>query len=156
MGNINFLAGGETAHHKTNINMAMKLENGDLASNVKENMSVFSLHFHKVLNNHRPVGESDLELITQTPCLTNIDIPITFREVKQAINKLKKGKAPGPNGIPPEALKAMDNMPKRTATDTFWTSSRVRQIMKPGKKVNASWYQRKAISATPTDGVESC
>ncbi len=55
--NINLLASGETAHHKTNINMAMKLDNGDLASNAKENMSVFSMHFHKVLNNHRPVDD---------------------------------------------------------------------------------------------------
>jgi len=89
-------------------------ENGDLASNAKENMSVFSLHFRKVLNNQRPVDESVLELITQKPCLTNIDTSITFREVKHAINKLKQGKAPGLNGIPPEALKAMDNTPKRT------------------------------------------
>ena len=99
---------------QSNINMAMKLENGDLTSNVKENMSVFSLHFHKVLNNHRPVNESVLELITQKPCLTDIDTPITFREVKCAINKLKKGKSPGLNGIPPKALKAMDNAPKQT------------------------------------------
>jgi hypothetical protein len=112
--NINLLAGGKTAHHKTNINMAMKLENGDLASNAKENMSVFSLHFHKVLNNQRPVNKAVLELITQKPCLTDIDTLITFREVKHAINKLEKGKAPGLNDIPPEALKAMDNAPKRT------------------------------------------
>ena len=112
--NINLLTGGETAHHKTNINMAMKLDNGDLASNAKENMSVFSVHFHKVLNNHRPVDDSILELIPQKPCLTDIDTPITFRQVKRAITKLKKGKAPGLNGIPPEALKAMDNAPKRT------------------------------------------
>ena len=88
--------------------------NHDLASNAKENMSIFSTHFHKVLNNHRPVDDSVLELIPQKPCLTDIDAPITFREVKCAITKLKKGKAPGLNGIPPEALKAMDNAPKRT------------------------------------------
>ena len=92
----------------------MKLENGDPVSNAKENMSVFSLHFHKVLNNQRPVNESVLELFTQKPCLTDINIPITFHEVKPAINKLKKGKAPGLNGIFPEALKAMDNAPKQT------------------------------------------
>jgi hypothetical protein len=112
--NIRLLTGGETAHHKNNINMAMKLDTGDLASNAKENMSVFSLHFHKVLNNHRPVDDSVLDLIDQKPRLTTIDTPITFREVKRAINKLKKGKAPGLNGIPPEALKAMDDVSKRT------------------------------------------
>jgi hypothetical protein len=61
--NIYLLTGGETAHHKTNINMAMKLENSDLASNAKKNMSVFSMHFHKVLNNHRPVDNSVLNFI---------------------------------------------------------------------------------------------
>ena len=44
--NICLLTGRETAHHKTNINMAMKLESGELASNAKENMSIFSTHFH--------------------------------------------------------------------------------------------------------------
>jgi hypothetical protein len=84
--NICLLTGGKTAHHKTNINMAMKLKNGDLASNTKENMSVFGMHFHKVLNNHRPVDNSVLNLIKQKPCLTTIDAPITFKEVKRAIN----------------------------------------------------------------------
>jgi hypothetical protein len=40
-------------------------------------------------------------------------LPITFREVKHAINKLKKGKAAGLNGIPPEAIKAMVDMLRR-------------------------------------------
>jgi hypothetical protein len=105
--NICLLTGGETAHHKTNVNMAMKLESGNLASNAKENMSIFSMHFHNVLNNNKPVNDLVLDLIEQKLCLTAIDTPITFREIKHAINKLKKGKAPGLNGIPPEALKAI-------------------------------------------------
>jgi len=111
--NLCLLTGGETAHHKTNINMAMKLESDELASNAKENMSIFSMHFHKVLNNNKTVDDSVLDLIEQKPCLTAIDLPITFREVKHAINKLKKGKAAGLNGIPTEALKAMDDTPQR-------------------------------------------
>ena len=70
--------------------MAMKLDNGDLASNAKENMLVFSLHFHKVLNNHRPINDSVLELINQKSCHTAIDKSITFRELKHAINKQKR------------------------------------------------------------------
>ena len=46
--------------------------------------------------------------------MTLIDNPIRFAGVKRAINKLKEGKAPGLNGIPPEALKAMDNVSRRT------------------------------------------
>ena len=89
--NIRILTGGETAHHKTNLNMSMRLASGELASNAKENMSVFGLHFNNVLNNHRPVDYSVLDLLEQKPCMTSIDNPITFSKVKKAINKLKKG-----------------------------------------------------------------
>ena len=61
--NISLLTDGETAHHKTNINMAMKLENGELASNAKENITTFSVHFYKVLNDQRPVDDTVLDLI---------------------------------------------------------------------------------------------
>jgi hypothetical protein len=69
----------------------MCLESGELASNATENMSVFGIHFNKVLNNHRPIDYTVLDLIKQKPCLIAIDTPITFKEVKRAINKLKKG-----------------------------------------------------------------
>jgi hypothetical protein len=82
--NIRILTGGKKAHHKTNLNMSMHLESGELASNAKENMSVFGPHFTNVLNNHRPVNYSMLDLIEQKPCLTSIDTPITFSEVKRA------------------------------------------------------------------------
>jgi hypothetical protein len=94
--------------------MSMHLANGELALNAKENMSVSGAHFNKVLNNHRPVDYSVLDLLKQKPCLTLINNPITFSKVKRAINKLKKGKSPGLNGIPPKALKAMDNTLQRT------------------------------------------
>jgi hypothetical protein len=112
--NIRILTGGKTAHHTTNINMSICLENGELASNPRENMSVFGAHFHKVLENHQPVDHTILDLLEQKPCMTSIDNPIRFAEVKCAINKLKKGKTPDLNSIPPEALKAMDNVSQRT------------------------------------------
>jgi hypothetical protein len=82
--------------------------------NAKENMPVFSTHFHKVLNNHRPVDHTVLNLLDQKPHMIPLDKPITFAEVNHAINKLKKGKSPGLNGIPPEAHKAMDNISRCT------------------------------------------
>ncbi len=65
---------------QTNLNMLVRLENGELASNAKEHMSVFGMQFHTVLNNHRPVNSTVLDLIKQKPCLTTIDTPMTFRE----------------------------------------------------------------------------
>ncbi len=143
--NIRLLTGREIAHHKTNINMATKLENGDLASNAKENMSFFGMHFHKVLNNHRPIDNSVLDLIEQKPCLTAIDAPITFKEVKRAINILKMGKAPGLSSILPEALKAMDDTPRGQCTSMFPTSLMERPIMRGGTKANACQYQKRVI-----------
>ncbi len=60
-----------------------------------------------MFNNHRQVDSEVVNLITQQEILTEIDDPISFDEVNKAMNKLAQGKAPGLNGIPPEALKAM-------------------------------------------------
>ena len=62
--------------------MSMRLKSGKLASNARENMSVFGLHFDKVLNNHRPVALSVLDLLKQKSCMMVIDNLISFIEVK--------------------------------------------------------------------------
>ena len=93
--------------------MAMKMANGKPATNGKENMAVFGPHFERVFNNHRPVDPTILDEIPQRPILHEIDSPITFDEVNTAINKLKNGKSPGLNGIPPEAYKAMNVATRR-------------------------------------------
>jgi hypothetical protein len=105
--NIQTLTGGESANHKRVINMAMKLPDRSLATNSKENMSVFTPHFANVYNNHRPVDFEIPQKIKQRKIMTSIDSPITYKEVNAAINKLNAGKAPGLNGVPPDALKAM-------------------------------------------------
>jgi hypothetical protein len=142
--NIRILTGGETAHHKTNLNMSMHLATGKLASNAKENMSVFGVHFDKVLNNHRPVNHSVLDLLKQKPCMTLIDNPITFSEVKQAINKLKKGKLPGLNRIPPKHSKQWITSHNEQSIAMFASSLKVKSTMKDGIKANVSPYQSKA------------
>ena len=76
-------------------------------------MAVFGPHFERVFNNHRPVDSTILDEIPQHPILHEIDSPITFDEVNTAINKLKNGKSPGLNGIPPEAYKAMNVVTRR-------------------------------------------
>ncbi len=128
---------------KTNINMAMKLENADLSSNAKENMSVFGTYFHKVLNNHRPIDSSVLDLIKQKPCCTAIDASITFKEVKRAINKLKKGKAPSLKA--PLALKAMDDMPRLTVHKHISNFFDGKTNHEGWCKSHACQYQKRAI-----------
>ncbi len=103
---IRILTGGEMAHHKKLVDMAMRLPDGSLASSSSDNMAVFGPHFERVFSNHQPVNFSILDLIPQQEQLMEIDHPITFSEANKAINKLKSGKAPGLNGIPPELYKA--------------------------------------------------
>ena len=142
--NIRILTGGESAHHKTNLNMSMRLASGEFASNAKENMSMFGLHFTNLLNNHRPVDYSVLDLLDQKPCMTSIDNPITFSEVKKAINKLKKGKLPGLNGIPLKALKAMYNSPRRIVHCHVCKFFEGEVDQKGGTKANVFPCQKKA------------
>jgi hypothetical protein len=110
---IRLLTGGSTAHHKKSVLMAMKMPNGNIATNWKENMSVFGPHFKCVFNNHRPVDLTILNKIAQCPVLSELDLPISFDKVNAAINKSKNGKSPGLNGIPPEAYKAMNSCTHR-------------------------------------------
>ena len=105
---IRLFTKGNTAHHKKKVKMAMKMADGKLASNGKENMTVFGPHFNRLFNNHCPVDPTILNDIPHCPVLHNIDSPITFAEVDAAINKLKNRKSPGLNGIPPEAYKTMN------------------------------------------------
>jgi hypothetical protein len=142
--NIRILTGGETAHHTTNINMSMRLENGEFASNAKENMSVFGAHFHKVLNNHRPVDQTVLDFLEQKSCMMSIDNPIRFVEVKRAINKLKKGKAPGLNGIPLKHSKQWTPSRDVPCIAMSVTSSKEELTMKDGIKANVSLCQSEA------------
>ncbi|KAL7527281.1 hypothetical protein ACHAXR_003829, partial [Thalassiosira sp. AJA248-18] len=84
--------------------MAMKRSNGDLNTNDDENMEVMQPHFQRVFNNHRPADLSALELIKQRSTMWSLNNPISWTEFDQAVNKLKNGKAPGLNGVPPEAF----------------------------------------------------
>jgi hypothetical protein len=110
---IRLLTGSSTAHHKKSVPMAMKMPNGNIATNGKENMSVFGPHFERIFNNHPPVDLTILDKIAQRPVLSELDLPISFDKVNAAINKLKNVKNPGLNGIPPEAYKAMNSSSRR-------------------------------------------
>ena len=110
---INILKGGKNAHHKSTTNMAMRMADGKIATNTKENIGVFDPHFSKLLNSERAIDKSVLDLIQQCRKLRSINKRITFMGVNKAINRLKRGKAPGLNGVPLEALKAMNPTMRR-------------------------------------------
>ncbi|KAL7523096.1 hypothetical protein ACHAXR_000023, partial [Thalassiosira sp. AJA248-18] len=65
-------------------------------------------HFQRVFNDHRPVDLGALDLIKQRSTMWSLNDPISLTEFDQAVKKLKNGKAPGLNGVPPEDFKAMN------------------------------------------------
>ena len=151
--NVKILKGGDTTHHKPTINMAMRKPDGSIATNAKENLSVFVPHFSNVLDNERITDKTVLDLIPQRPKLRHLDKPITIKEVNKAINKLKKGKAPGLDGVPPEALKAMNPAMRREIlrfiSDFFegeadyegWHKSRCVPVPKKGDLANPNKWR---------------
>jgi len=153
---IQLLTCGSTAHHKKKVKMAMKMANGKPATNDKENMVVFGPHFERVFNNHRPVDPTILDEIPQRPILHKIDSPITFDEVNTAINKLKNGKSPGLNGIPPEASKAMNVATRRRIHEYVTAFSKVMPTMKDGMLANVFLYPNQATFLIRTSGAASC
>ncbi len=135
---ICLLTGGTTGHHKKKVTMAMKMADGKIATNGKENTAVFGPQFERVFNNHHPVNLTILTDVPQRPTLNDLDLPITYKELDAAIKKLKNGKSPGLNGIPPEAYKAMNTKTRRKIhkSNLFMPFLKAKLTMRDGTTAN--------------------
>lgn len=120
---VKVLAGGLTSHHKAPTVMRLKLPCGKLASTDAENASVMGPHFEAVYTNHRKVAWRALAAILQRAEIIELDSVITWGELKQAVAKLKNGKSPGLNDVPPDAFKSLTSGNLATLLDhlnSFW------------------------------------
>ena len=106
--NIKRLAGGEMSHHSAPTLIQMRLPSGQLAENDEENVSVFASHFKRVLNNHKPTDREVINDIESRKVMRELDLPPSWSEFTSAIMELTNNKAPGLNGIPPNAFKLMN------------------------------------------------
>ena len=80
-------------------------EDGNLLTKDDEIRKGWSGHFDEVLN--RPVPSSVADIDEETECIDNIEVGyITRDEIRNAIHKLKKGKAAGIDSITIELLRA--------------------------------------------------
>ena len=104
---VKVLSGGMTSHHKAPTVMRLMLPTGTLAYTDAENASVMGPHFEKVYTNHQQVVWDTLVVIPQRSEMIELDSEITWEELQQAIAKLKNGKAPGLNDVPPDAFKSL-------------------------------------------------
>ena len=88
---VKILAGGRTSHHEKPTVMRLKLTNGKLATTDAENMSVMVPQLKKVYRNHQPVDWSVLYELPQQHLMLELDTPISWKELKQAIKKISNG-----------------------------------------------------------------
>jgi hypothetical protein len=99
---------GNKNNHKKQKVMSLRLPNGQRAKTDKENMSVFQPHCIRIFNNSRIVSPKALNFITQHETYEQLDDPITWQEFMTAVNGMSNDKSPGANGVPAEAIKAMN------------------------------------------------
>ena len=121
--NIKPLMGGETSHHTAPKLIHMRLPSGSLAENDKEHVSVFASHFKKVLNNHKPAEKIVINDIHLREFISELDVPPSWKDFTNAIQELTNDKAPGLNGVPPNAFKSISEENLRHHFDfitEFW------------------------------------
>ena len=79
-------------------------ENGELTKSPEEIRSRWHRHFTKILNIPSEVCEHVVNNMSSLPSRLDLDLPPTEEELESALGKLKKGKAGGKTGIPPELI----------------------------------------------------
>ena len=88
----------------SNPSCPVKDKNGNLLSSEEDQRARWAEHFKETLN--RPARQTPPTIPTPTELLGINTNPPSRIEISRAIKSLKTGKAAGPDGIPPEALKA--------------------------------------------------
>ncbi|XP_073668649.1 uncharacterized protein [Paramisgurnus dabryanus] len=89
---------------KTNVDKPVKDRVGNPISKEKDQRQRWADHFKELLNQPLPSERPDIPP-ADSPLKVNTNPP-TKAEILKALKILKNGKAAGPDGIPPEALKA--------------------------------------------------
>ena len=83
----------------------VRAADGSLLTDKKNILDRWTAHFSQLLNRPSSVNEEAIKNLPQRPEISALDESPTRAETVKAINQLQSGKAPGPDGIPPEIYK---------------------------------------------------
>ena len=83
-------------------------------------MSVMLPHCQHVFNNHKAVSPQALMHMKQRPLMQSLDNDLSDTEIRNALRQMKNDKAPGSNGVPIEALKAMNDANFAIVREFLW------------------------------------
>ena len=100
----------------------MKKVNGEYCNNDLENAEVFKNFYSKLYNNHKwtKYNETLLNEIDKQPEKPKLGFELTDKEIQKAFSKMAYEKSSGPNGIPIEAFKNLDNYGLSLLRETIW------------------------------------
>ena len=84
----------------------LKSPSGNAITDRSEQMVRWAEHFRELYSEERVVTHTAIECIPSLPIMNELDAPPTIEELREAIDSLASGKAPGDDGIPSEVLKA--------------------------------------------------
>ena len=101
-----FFAGLKAVYGPTSKSMTpIRAEDGTLLTDKAHILERWSTHFNQLLNKVSSVEEQAISNIRRRPIILALDGCPTVAETQKAIDQLQTGKAPGPDGIPPEIYK---------------------------------------------------
>ena len=130
----------------------MKLISGSLAENDEENVSVFTSHFKKVLNNHKPTEQIVIKDIHLREVMSDLDVPSSWTEFIYTIQELTNERPPDSMASP---LMLSSLCQKRTCAiilTSSHSSGRTRSILRNETKAKSSQYLKSDICLIPING----
>ena len=134
--------------------MRMRLPTGKLATTDKENTEVSGPHFEKVFNKHCLIEWKLIDKIRQRQTMYELNYPITWAELKTAIEKLSNNKAAGLNKVPPNEFKSLSNKILHTYSPSSTNTGKEKPTPQNGTKGNLCQHQKAATSMIQTSGAE--
>lgn len=123
----------------------MKDENGNIIRTERDNIKRWRQYFSNLLNE-----ENERQIREDGDANQGTVLEISRMEVKQALEKMKNGKATGPDGVPIEVWKAMGE----DGVDVLWTL--MRKVMRE-ERIPETWRESFLIPIFKEKGdVQSC
>ena len=121
----------------------IKDENGNMMVNSEAVLKRWKEYFEKLMNE-----KNDRELRTEEAEVVNEEVNCVSREVKNALRRIKKGKAVGPDELPVEVWKCMGEIGIEFLTRLF-----NRLLM--GERMTEEWRRSVLIPIYKTKGTHS-
>lgn len=145
-----FFAGLKDVYGPSSNAMApVRSADGTLLTEKSDIIQRWSEHFSQLLNRPSQIDQQAISNMPQRPELAPLDDPPTLEETKKAIKQLQAGKAPGPDGIPPEIFKEGGEAIATKLTELmqqFWEEGSVPQDFKDANIIHL--YKNKGDRAS--------